>query len=366
MGSGLTINWRTSWEIRGLAGSHLIGLGDIDSDGELEIIIDDGLGNIILINAKNGTIEKKDHILMGRLNDIVVDDIDDDGVNEIILLVEPDKLIIYDILQGLNMIKLPSIPIKAFVFSASNNSKQKEIIVVDVSASLILISGMRIISRISVSKPIYTIKKFDINADGDEEYVVLHGNKLSVFKVTSNRMELVAEKDLLTIPDRILFDDSSEGIPKLILSSGKNLYIYENVLADAYKCLKFIDKIKYFSLYDIDRDGNKEILVLLETSSDESQLYILDLNGRVRFLRNISMSLSKMLFADVDGDGSHEIILLSGMLDKLFILDLNSLESHEVKVEHSLLNIILSDIDGDNKDEIILRSLEKIWVLDAI
>jgi len=357
------------WELNGIGlGSTGIMCEDIDNDGETEVITDSIFGDILIISGNTGEIKQREKVCDGRIADILVTDIDKDRCVELVIATWSGDVIVHKLSCGdLLKIAMPAKPLKIFSFDIDLDGIE-ELFVVDVSASINIIRNGKIISRISVDRPVYTLFFEDINYDGMKEIVIIHDSKISVYKLDNEHLSFLLETDFLFSPRQIILEDiNGDGKSEIILSEEDNIYLLYDFLSQRYLALNaFSGEIIHFQLCDIDLDSKTEIVSLVVDKTYRKCLKLVGVDGTVKYVWKLDIDALRVYLGDLDGDGRHEFVMTDSSGAKIKCFDYIENIWCEKLLSESLLFLKLYDLNRDMKDEIILRSPERIITLSYI
>lgn len=359
---------RSLWQLRGIGfGSTKPIFCDLDNDSAVEIIVNNLSGDLIVVSGDDGEIKRRSNLAHHAIRDIIASDINNDGSLEILLATASPNIMFLD--SSLNAILynvlLPSLPLKIYLADIDNDHLS-EVIVVDVTSSVNIIKSNRIISRFTLSKPIYALSYGKIRMHGDvlDGLLIVHDNRVSVYR-KEERLELLSEKTLpLDVLKARIVDINNDGVDEVIIADRSNIFImYDVNERSTFSFQLFSDNFVNFNIGDLDKDGKKEIIAIGRRGMGNRWLKILTLDAELAFEYPLPFDGSKILIGDVNGDGSSEIILSDVLGKELFCLDIKNSEWCRWISRDNFLFIDLYDVNCDLRDEVILRTIDKLIVL---
>ena len=331
------------------SGNSAIITGDLDSDGQNEIIAAVGEGKIVVWKSDgekfienddftyriniNGDTTKLPLAVFAQINDgqlpfsTSLADLDHDGDMEVIVGSSNGKLFAW---QGTDL---------------DGNGRADLYFEFDCGAA---ITTVPVIGNWNSTIPGNKIAVG--NENGDIYLVSENGDIIWNKSVSNNLIKGLAG----------FIEDSNVG---LIAVDDQSTVFFLNETGDInwQKSLAGYGSLNYPIITDVNRDSRLEIVV----SSDEGNLIILDNAGNLLPSFNIvsvGSPLSNPTLADIDADGYLDIVLTGG--GKIFAFHYNGVPLTDFPItidrhfdSESYPDPILADLDGDGKIEIIVGSL---------
>jgi outer membrane protein assembly factor BamB len=298
------------------------GIGDVDRDGFLDVVVVSLRGDVIALDGYGREIWKT--VLDEKItNAPTVLDVTKDAGLEVLVITQLGKLYCLDGLTGkqvwrnstLKSVKWASMNIVATDINLDGNI---EIITADLNGTLLCIDGNgKEIWRYNESEGIGSAPAVgDIDGDGEAEIIIAsedtpliclnnEGKLKWRYKPQGDVLESGRKREV-TAP--VIQDINGDGIAEIVTGNGFELTAINNKgeLIWSYPIKNRIDS--GISIADVDGDGNVEIFEsdlsgnLTCVSSDGKFKWTASLGGRARRAPAI---------ADVDGDGAVEILATS-------------------------------------------------------
>ncbi|HIE34294.1 MAG TPA: VCBS repeat-containing protein [Candidatus Altiarchaeales archaeon] len=305
-------------------------VNDLDNDGLVEIISGSSDGVISDFNFNGcSTLEwnwRWQHNVKGAVRQIIVNDLDGDGEKELI---------------------------------AASNANTQYVVVLDYGGNFLW-------SDDDTGGYAISLDIADMNSDGINN--VIYGTE-------SGNLHVLKEKNnplcSARLENRVAYikvsDIDNDGNPDIVALSNKfgvkaDLYVFDS---NGNEKIKYsIDKGIYLpskdtvAIADIDNDNNKEILVATYTKG----VLIIDSNGKLKKSLLSGSIVNSVYASDLNGDGNIEIV--AGSKPYLYIFDSYGNILSRVNVSDSVNEIISSDLNNDAVDEVIFGANSFIGVLD--
>ncbi len=359
------------WQLRGIGfGSTRPVFCDLDNDNSIEIITSNISGDIIIVSADDGKIKKRKDLVREKIRDLIVRDVNKDGLLEVIFATEQPSIVFADpdLKEIYYNVALPSLPLRIFATDIDNDHLP-EIIVVDVTSSINIIKSGSIMSRLTLDKPIYALDygKILVGNTTLSGLLVVHNNTVSLYR-QNEKLKTVNEKTIpLDILSAKIDDIDGDGVDEVIIASDGNILLINDLSRNAFDSFKiFRENIVSFELSDIDGDGQKEIIAIGQKTINTRLLKVYKIDGEPLAEYQLPLDGSKILVGDINGDNSQEIIVSDASGKELFCLDMKSQLWCKWISEDNFLFINLYDINCDLRDEIVLRTINKLVALRYI
>lgn len=337
--------WPKSIPSRGdwWAGPSRVVVGDLDGDKKDELILlIQGDDSLLIIFNEDGSIRKKNILPGPMFESFSVDDLDNDGKKEIILLGRKNlfrlSLYIFDDRGNVKIRKEFSQCYYNYIppiIEDINNDDKKEII-------------------IKTSIP------------GDSYMLILDNKGNIISEWAFNKVENVCS-DVECYPIVGNFDDDSELeiVFPVWFWEGDNDYTYIKVFNMDGTIVPGWDNIFISDLIftpisgDINHDGYDEIIF----NDWSGYTYIIDKNGQFLLRNNYGDAHGTPVIGDINNDGNLEIVftLREWYDEHLLVLDKNGNELFKVAIDTATrFSPVIGDIDGDSLPDIVVSSVSEI------
>ncbi|MFZ8199279.1 FG-GAP-like repeat-containing protein [Alteromonas portus] len=338
--------------------------GDIDGDGDLELVVVSG-GEVRMYNA-DGT-EAYPAISVPNTSNMrmILDDVDGDGANEILTGTRSSSSL------QVNIYKPDGTAVANLSRSGGSDSHMWPVSYLGSNRLLVAyntgyardprgysvwdISTQTELWYYDLGPCMGDLSVADVDADGDMDFV---GSMFTCHNGASGSGidgtgTTTTDGDLYTI----LVDENGEeqlvqmlGTETTGGANGGNIH----------------------TLVDLENDGTFEIVATVGHSAPyypgDAQLRILNLDGTVRQQVSVGTNANpRFLVSDLDNNGSKEIVVWSNVDASLSIFDnhLNELQSQTGLGGTYFHGYVASDVDGDGTKEILVRDNEMLKVFDS-
>ncbi|MHA1664709.1 MAG: hypothetical protein ACTSVW_02625 [Candidatus Njordarchaeales archaeon] len=356
------------WERSGLGpASFGIGASDVNDDDMIEVIFDNGLGDVFLLD-NIGTILKKNKLLERKSMDIKIRRNPVNGRKEIYIAHEPNKISkVSSDLELIWSVELSSIPLM-LIEGDINGDNLREIGAITAMGTVEFLKNESYVLRIPLAHPIINVSLIDINGDGQDDIVAVYAQKrLSIFSYDEN--ELPNKYKVLrdfSIRDSIIYatmcDLEGEERKKLLVATDIGEILQYNFREGNFKrILKTQAVLKSLAIGDIDGNGENEIIIS-GTRKGKSVIFIATKRGGIIFMKELKGEISRPKLGDIDGDKRPEIIF-TDFGPHIYALDPINVELYELKVNETIIRIITEDINADGKDEILAKTVSGILAI---
>ena len=109
--------------------------------------------------------------------------------------------------------------------------------------------------------------------------------------------------------------------------------------------------VRNLDAFDFDGDGTREIL----TGSADGELTIIDSQGETRFLASVGSPVLRLLTTDLNGDGEVEIIA-GASSGRVVSLSPRGVIQFDLTVDGSIIHTSTTDLDGDGRHELLVAT----------
>ena len=290
-------------------------VANVMGDSQNEIVVATENGHIFLYNQSDKKLISDLSTAVSELTGMAIRDIDNDGVNELILCNEND-LYVYSASGSLEW-NLPGAGGYEVVVGQMDTDSALEIAV---TSGKIIDTSSRTVQWTRTKGFGRYLGVADIDNDGKEELIV------------ADYMYIVWSYDV----DRQL--------PKWSIPVEYD--------------------INAIHLADIDNDSEFELFVC-EGLLDEIRVYNTRTQEQECVVANLDYNVENIVDEDVDGDGNKELVL--GAEQKLYVIDYNSkqIEWNNLSIGGPFNGPEIGDMDGDGEKEIVAFSSNRILVFDS-
>jgi len=372
--SGLALSLKWEKELRNPVTA--VQITDLDGDGVKEIVVAvsqqtlaGGAGWIYVLDS-NGEIKAESNVPGPPSDNLLVEDIDNDGKKEIILG-------IYSYLHILN-----SNCSKKFQSRTGYQYRVMDVKTGDLDndgiKEILVASGIRNHNGIyayngngsiqwasgTTGRP-YSIAIHDLNNDGYSEVItatiggrtdpmVSYPAYVHVFDSSGEKeWSYRTEKGIIFVTAA---DVDNDGKGEILAGSWPDLNVFdsEGNISWTYTTGGRINSIM---VGDIDDDGGNEVVV---ASND---IYILNDEGELKCKNSAGSEVYSLAIGDINKDGKAEVIAGS---DRLYIIDNECNSVWNYRTGLSVRSISIDDLDNDNYYEIIIGSADhKVYVFGS-
>ena len=341
--------------------NHRAAVGDVNGDGENEIVISAGKDLVVLDSERNIISEKN---YTKEVLNVALMDLNNDIVPEIVYTFSDGKYGVF--VMDARKEELEEISEFDFSYYFGVSTKEKK------------------------EGGIIPVVSYDIDGDGKTEIlaVVCSGYTLKprgilAFEYPSGDIEWFYESAPLLIFDAF-YDIDGDGNPEIIL--GSHSCSNGNTVGDRDDCHAYLTvldldgkevwnkeigpefKVIRAGAGDVNKDGEVEIVgTVFDANNIGGELFVMDNKGNILKEREFSASFSLGGIVDFDGDGYMEIVTTDSDGNiRIFNFELESIESREIAPYQRSEVEGITDMDGDGDKEIILRVQEdRLIVLDG-
>lgn len=293
---------------------------DIDADGRNELVVasDSGSEYITVLSNEGGFFKWSDQKGGGIAFSLDVDDVDSDGIDEIIYGNKAGYVVV---LEGRNNVKWKTL----------------------------------------LDNPVYFIDAVDVNGDGSMEVVALTNSypetaTLFVLENSGKKLWSYSIEGGVYWPglyrasknNIVVGDIDSDGRKEIVLATNKQGIIALD--SDGSVLWTYGTNNPVTSLYtgDLDGDGEEDLV-----ASSNPYLYLLTPTGEVKPKTDIGEGALIIQFSDLEGDGFNEII--AATKNKILVFRPNGAKKGEwlIGKDIGLISIYVMDLDSDGRKEII-------------
>ena len=338
--------------------------GDIDGDGDLELVVVSG-GEVRMYNADGTEAYPAISVPTTSNTRMILDDVDGDGANEILTGTRSSSSL------QVNIYKPDGTAVANLSRSGGSDSHMWPVSYLGSNRLLVAyntgyardprgysvwdISTQTELWYYDLGPCMGDLSVADVDADGDMDFV---GSMFTCHNGASGSGidgtgTTTTDGDLYTI----LVDENGEeqlvqmlGTETTGGANGGNIH----------------------TLVDLENDGTFEIVATVGHSAPyypgDAQLRILNLDGTVRQQVSVGTNANpRFLVSDLDNNGSKEIVVWSNVDASLSIFDnhLNKLQSQTGLGGTYFHGYVASDVDGDGIKEILVRDNEMLKVFDS-
>ena len=229
-------------------------IGDVNGDGEDEIVLISRHGDLLIYNRDFSCMERISTGMYLEGAKIVVGEIDNDGLEEVVIADRLGRISVWNWGEEIKIIS-------------------------------------------SVQGEVTSLYAMDINSDRIDEIIVLtYEGFVYILKGSEIIYERREEREIVT-------DLDNDGKPERLIRSGRELIIQR---ANKRIIKSFNDWISSICASDINHDGVKEIIV---TTLDR-RIMAINIEGRIIWTINVFSPPMRCIIDDFDQDGKKELIIL--------------------------------------------------------
>ncbi len=293
-------------------------VADLEGDGEIEIIA--SVFSRIHVLDKDG---KKKWDMSPRygynIREIYVDDLDGDGIKEILVGAGP-----------------------------KTSRSRDEIFVIS--------SIGKILWSVHVGGEIHAIASEDLDGDGIKEVLIgCYGrggtyNRQAVMHVFNStgkeRFKYGTERGVASI---LVDDIDSDGVKEILVGTYQDLCVLDNEGKDLWQYTTN-GLIREILLEDINNDTEKEIIL------GSNDVYVLESDGDLKWKNSVGPEVYDMTIMDLNKDGLKEIIVGS---DSGYVLDSSGETLWEYSTGKIVKAVSVGDLENDGYLELALGSADK-------
>jgi hypothetical protein len=343
---------------------------DIDNDGFLEIVCSAanntfGTGNfwyIMRYSSETNSWEKIWTSFIGSksINTIEVADYDGDGIKEILLGYSDGTIDIYNgkTRELKKSLMVSSDGITSIVFADADNDSNNELVIAT-SAKTYILDPFSYITKYTLPKGGNYVRVGKLDDSGKNEIVLSSG---FVYKLTGSTLSLVW--NFIASGDGYveLSDIDKDGKQEIVFAQQwYYIYVYDVDTQTTKYSIKTNLDINSLLLTDVNNDGVDEI-IYGDGQWGSINCYNSVTQAKLWSVTNPEHGVCAINYADVNGDGSKELIWSAGWTstgsDYLYVYNVaqNNLIWRSEDIEGPFSAIATGDVDGDGKDEIVAVS----------
>ena len=310
-------------------------VADMNNDGNPDVIAAEyaqGIENIdqIVVYENDGNGNFTENLVddnLNRVNAIDVDDVDNDGDNDIVAINSNDgKINLYKNDGNGNFIK-------------------------------------QMIGQVSGGMD---VKIHDLNNDGNPEIIALGINQLAYFKNNGNGtfgLRQMIDDALIQGREIEIADFDNDGDNDIALTDrfDNSLSVFENDNLVFTKDIidNNLSQVESISISDFDGDNDIDIFT---SSLGDNEINYFENDGFGNFsktlIENIYISPKEVGIADLDQDGSNDLILTTSAVDKVVLYDADFNFVEEVGTVDCAFGVNFADMDNDSKMDIVINGAE--------
>ncbi len=353
------------WARKGICEPSLgFACGDVNGNGEKEIITDDGTGELIILK-NDGSLYSRKRVSDKRLIDIKILDINDDGFKEVVALSEACELLVISADQ-MYRIPLPSPPVCSLIADVDNDGIE-ELLILDVTPGVQIVKKNYKTDRLPLMASLKYIGVHDIDGDGENEIISVYGREIVAFRYEIDKgYKLDYSLRLPFIPYKIIIHDfNNDGKAEIIASHGSHIYLIEDISSPEYKRVaSFGGLIKDIKIADIDGNGFREVVYLISFSriGGKSAIIIQSYKGHLKNMLPIEYDVQRMIISDYNGDRKEEIVGIS-QINEIISIDPRRDHINVLSIGEPIIKITPCDVNNDQKDEMIARLATGVMLL---
>lgn len=364
-----SLNWKFSAE----GGVVFVDTADLENDGAQEIIIGSrefmlsGGAGWINILEKDGNCRSQ-YPLPGPLTVMVVADLENDGEREVmgsvfsrIHVLDKDGKKKWDMsprygynIREIYVDDLDGDGIKEILVGAGPRTSR-------IRDGLFVISSTgKILWSAYVRGEIHSIASGDLDGDGSKEVLIgCYGRGgtynsqavMYVFNSTGEeRFNYATERGVASI---LVDDINSDGVKEILVGTYRNLYVLDNEGKDLWQ-YSTDGLIRKIISDDIDNDTEKEIIL---ASND---VYAVTSDGDLDWKNAVGPEVYDLMVMDLNKDGLKEIIVGS---DSAYVLDSDGETLWEYTTGGVVNAVSVGDLENDGYFELALGSADKTLYL---
>ncbi len=407
-------------------------VADLNGDGTYEILMGLENGTLQIYDARTKMLIKESKFTNERLNSIVYEDADNDSEKDIVIsctqhsyILNPDSLgIKFEIAKGANEIRVGNVDddgMNEIVLSSGgvyrltgsglstlwnfeprydgyielsdiDNDSKQEIIDAEAWYYIYVYDADEQSSKYAIPSDldINALLLTDVNGDGLDEIIYGDGQWGSLYC-----HDAVTGKEIWSVnnPEHgvsgINFADiDNDGIQELIWGAGLSstgpdyLYVYDVSSRNLeWRSDDIVGPFYGIDTGDVDGDGKPEVVAVSyesESGYGSGVVFIFDpLTKKIKwksdgsFLKDVWTGVFTVKVVDIDDDGTKEIVIAAGYLytGEIWIIDG---KTHTIKSSHIFSSedidefsaMSTGDIDNDGTKEIIALSDDNLYVID--
>jgi VCBS repeat protein len=355
-----------------------LAIGQMDADPGLEIAVTDGS----ILDLATGLIQCTWSTGFGF--DIELSDFDQDGMQELIIAEEFNLIWTFDVDTCLPKWSIPRFNTSSILVADSDSDGVSELIIGD--AQWGDLTSLDLATRTvnwKIDNPGHSVLALlvaDVNQDGTKEVVWTSYGAPNMFVGNFSTESVDWSNHDLEGPflGPVFGDVDGDGVDEIVLAStrsdahrpGRIVVLEQNSLVPHIsETSRKADSYLDIELYDVDGDGDQEILLASQDVGDGLiEIYDYSVDGTFTLIwsNNIKVNGSYFLAvdaADLDGDGTVEIIGGSGKVtsisegNRVYVYDFATGDElwHSIQMgayPEQVTDLAIADFDGDGELEI--------------
>jgi len=340
-----------------------IAVGDINSDGENEVVYSDWTGTVYAVDSSGNLLWTYPTGWYGKIR---IGDLQGDGKQEVVVASADRKIYCLDGATGNLLWSYATVSLAGhgdLVLADVNGDGTLEIVTGEWDSNVYVSSSANVYVVDFVGNLVwkYTAAEdvvptaSDVDNDGKAEVVAYYGRPQLVS--TGYLFMFTAAGQIkwsVSIPGcawmiPLIADVNNDGVKEVVTcrSSDNAILVYRS--SDGYllkTVMQNYGRLWEGDVVDLENDGVFEFVTI-----SGSIVHVLDLNGNMIWQASVSGDVDTMVFADLDNDGYEEFVV--GSAGTLSVISSQGVVEWTTTMQHIVGNIVAADITGDGLLDII-------------